>query len=272
MPDDDREPLGRDELVLRLRAAGCVFAEDEAEQLWVTFPAAPARERALRLRERGAPLEHVLGHAVFDGRRVVVAPGVFVPRRRAEPLVPLAVAAARAVDAPACLVDLGCGSGAIAAALAARVPDATVLATEIDPAAADCARRNGETYGFAVHLGDWFDALPAAYRGRVDVAVAYLPHVPTGHLGQLSTDFRAAEPLSTVHGGADGLDPLRAVLGQAPRWLRDGGVLVTMAAPHQAAGVEALAAAGGWALAATAADDDAFFVLSRTEGARPPRR
>jgi release factor glutamine methyltransferase len=272
VPDEDRGQPGRDELVLRLRAAGCVFAEDEAEQLWATFPAAQAREQALRQREQGAPLEHVLGHAVFDGRRVSVAPGVFVPRRRAEPLVPLAAAAARAVEAPACLVDLGCGSGAIAAALAVRVPGATVLATEIDPGAAACARRNAATYGFAVHRGDWFDALPAAHRGRVAVVVAYLPHVPTEHLGQLSADFRAAEPLASVHGGADGLDPLRAVLEQAPRWLRDDGVLVTMAAPHQAAGVEALAAAGGWALTAKAADDDAFFVLRRTEGARPPRR
>lgn len=251
---------GREGTARRLRAAGCVFAEDEAEQLWATFAVAAEREQAVRRRERGTPLEHVLGHALFDGRRVEVDPGVFVPRRRAEPLVGLAAAAA--LTGRPC-VDLGCGSGAIAAALAVRLPDTTVLATEVDPPAVACARRNGATYGFTVHRSDWFDALPVACRGRVGVAVAYLPHVPTAQLTLLSTDYRSAEPLVTVHGGIDGLDPLRAVLDQAPTWLGGDGALITMAASEQSADVTALAAARGWGVQAHEDGGDAFFLLRR---------
>jgi release factor glutamine methyltransferase len=266
MPAHDDARPGRDEIVQRLRTAGCVFAEDEAEQVLATFADSAARERAVVRREGGAPLEHVLGHAVFDGLRVTVEAGVFVPRRRAEPLVDLALGALGSPAESACIVDLGCGSGAISAALAVRLPAASVLATDSDAAATACARRNGEEYGFAVHRGDWFDGLPVRYRGQVDVAVAYLPHVPTGLLDRLDPDFRRAEPVAAVHGGVDGLDPLRAVLDQAPPWLREGGALVTMTASQQAPAVSALAAERGWTLHPHPLDDDLFLVLRRPTG------
>ena len=264
MPDDDARWPDRDEIVRRLRAAGCVFADDEADQLVATFPVAAQRESAVSRREGGALLEHVLGHAVFDGLRVAVEAGVFVPRRRAQPLVGMVVDAFPVAAGSGCVVDLGCGTGAIAAALAVRLPTATVLATELDPVAAACARRNAATYGFSVHRGDWFDPLPLTYQRRIDVAVGYLPHVPTGLLARLDPDFRRAEPLATVHGGSDGLDPLRAVMRQATRWLRAGGALVTMVAAQQAPALTELTAGLGWSVQSRPIDDDLFVVL------RPP--
>ncbi len=105
-------------LVARLRAAGCVFAEDEARLL--TSAGRPPAELAAMVERRaaGEPLEHVLGWAEFCGLRITVAPGVFVPRRRTEFLVARAVALARPDDV---IVDLCCGAGAIGAALAAAV-------------------------------------------------------------------------------------------------------------------------------------------------------
>ena len=261
-PDGDARP-GRAEMVRRLRAAGCVFAEEEAALLLERFPAAAEREPAVRRREQGMPLEHVLGSAEFDGVRVAVDPGVFVPRRRAEPLAGLAADALHAAAGPGCAVDLGCGSGAIAAAVAARAPGATVLAVDADPQAAACARRNAAGHGFSVYEGNWFEGLPGTCRGRVDVAVAYLPHVPTAYLDRIAADYRRAEPPATVHGGADGLDPMRAVLAQAPAWLRASGVVVTMSAAQQEAGVRALAAEGGWRVESSRHDDDVFYLLRR---------
>lgn len=263
---DDQGRPALHQLTARLRAAGCVFAEEEAAQLRARFPDGSDREGAVRRRERGTPLEHVLGFADFAGTRVAVDPRVFVPRRRAEPLVELCVTAARSMPT-ALVADLGCGTGAIAAAVSARLPQGDVVAVDDDPAAVACARRNGAEHGFEVYAGDWFDGLPARCQGRVDVAVAYLPHVPVACLDGLPADYRAAEPLPTVDGGADGLDPLRTVLDQAPRWLRADGVIITMSANGQDADVRAVAAERGWRVRMRDDDEDeerdVFHVLSR---------
>src|SRR3954471_10190874 len=132
-------PSTEADLVGRLRAAGCVFAEDEA-RLLTTAASGPADLDAMPARRvAGDPLEHVLGWAEFCGRRIAVDPGVFVPRRRTEFLVQYAASLAGPGDV---VVDLCCGSGAIGAALAAAVPGIEVHAADVDPAAVRCAWRN----------------------------------------------------------------------------------------------------------------------------------
>src|SRR5712691_12784356 len=126
-------------IVSRLRAAGCVFAEDEARLLMCTARTPDELEAMVGRRAAGLPLEQVLGWAEFCGLRITVTPGVFVPRRRTEFLVRQAAALARPGDV---IVDLCCGAGAIAAGLAAAVDQAEVHAADIDPAAVRCARRN----------------------------------------------------------------------------------------------------------------------------------
>jgi release factor glutamine methyltransferase len=163
-------------IVARLRAAGCVFAEDEAQLL-----AAAARSPAdlismVDRRAAGEPVEHVVGWAGFRGLRIIVGPGVFVPRRRTEFLVDRAVAVAQPHGV---VVDLCCGSGAIGAAIAAAIGPIELHAADIDPIAVASARRNTAAAGGAVHVGDLYDALPAALLGRVDVLVANTPYVPT---------------------------------------------------------------------------------------------
>jgi release factor glutamine methyltransferase len=229
-----------DPLVARLREVGCVFAEEEAAEIRRAVGADEKRADAVvAARANGIPLEHALGVAVFAGIEVEVGPGVFVPRSRAETLIDAAVTArpdARVV------VDLGTGSGAIAAALATRLPLAEVHAADLDPGALAYARRNAARYGFTVHEGDWWDALPPELRGRIDLAVAYLPHVPTSRLDEISGDYRTHEPNVSVAGGPDGLDPLRAVLRDLDRWLAPEGVLVTLVAEEQLRTARALSA------------------------------
>jgi release factor glutamine methyltransferase len=220
-----------DPLVARLRAVGCVFAEEEAAEIRRVVGADEQRaDAAVAARGNGIPLEHALGVAMFAGVEVGVGPGAFVPRTRAEVLVEAAIAARR--DARV-VVDLGTGSGALAAALATRLPRAEVHAADLDPAALAYARRNGVRYGFAVHEGDWWDALPRELQGRVDLAVAYLPHVPTARLDEISGDYRTHEPDLAVAGGPDGLNPLRRVVADMDRWLASEGVFVTLVAEEQ---------------------------------------
>lgn len=225
-------PAARSAIVARLRAAGCVFAEDEAELL-ISAASAPAG-LALMVERRadGHPLEHVVGWAEFCGRRYTVDPGVFVPRRRTELLVRQAVKLAP--SGTPVVVDLCCGSGALGAALVAALDGGAELhAADIDPAAVRCARRNVAAADGTVHEGDLFSPLPAVLRGRVDVLLANVPYVPTEEIGLLPPEARIHEARVALDGGADGLDIQRRVAEEAPRWLAPGGHVLIEASERQ---------------------------------------
>jgi release factor glutamine methyltransferase len=235
-------------VVERLRAAGCVFAEEEAALL---TDAGGDLDALVARRVAGEPLEQVVGWAAFAGLRVAVAPGVFVPRRRSEFLVSRALA----VTAPgATVVDVCCGTGAIGAALLAARPGLVLHAADDDPAAVACAR--GNLPGAAgVHRGDLLAALPGQLAGRVDVVVASTPYVPTSAVAAMPAEAREHEPRAALDGGGDGLDVVRRLAGQAPAWLRAGGHLLVECGGHQAeAAREALVGAGF--TAGTARDEE----------------
>ncbi|MBT3167803.1 putative protein N(5)-glutamine methyltransferase [Streptomyces sp. Vc74B-19] len=222
----------RDAVAATLRAAGCVFAEDEAELILAAAEGDPSSVDAMVARRAaGLPLELVVGWAEFGGRRISVEPGVFVPRRRTEFLVEQALA--QAPDATV-LVDLCCGSGAVGAALAAALDGAELHAADIDPVAVRCARRNVAGLGGQVHQGDLFDALPERLRGRIGILAANVPYVPSDEITLLPAEARDHEPRVALDGGADGLDVLRRVAAQAPAWLAPGGCLLVETSSHQA--------------------------------------
>ncbi|HEV7470589.1 MAG TPA: putative protein N(5)-glutamine methyltransferase [Pseudonocardia sp.] len=216
-------------VVDRLRAAGCVFAEDEAELL--TGAASSPAELAAMVERRvaGLPLEQVVGWAAFCGLRLVVEPGVFVPRRRTEFLAEQAIALARP---GAVTVDLCCGVGAVTAALVAAVERVEVYAADIDPAAVRCARRN--VAAERVFEGDLYEPLPAGLRGRVDVLAVNAPYVPTGEIRLMPPEARDHEHHVALDGGPDGLDVQRRVAAAAPQWLAPGGHLLIETSERQA--------------------------------------
>jgi release factor glutamine methyltransferase len=208
--------------VSELRAAGCVFAEDEA-RLLVEAADSPAQLAVLVSRRAGGiPLEHLLGWAEFCGLRIVVGPGVFVPRRRSELLVreALALAGERAV-----VVDLCCGSGAIGAALRAAQDGIELHAADIEAAAVEVARRNLEPGGH-VYEGDLYEPLPESLRGRVDILVVNAPYVPTEAIALMPPEARDHEPAVALDGGVDGLAVLGRIVAGASGWLAPGGDLL----------------------------------------------
>jgi release factor glutamine methyltransferase len=229
-------------IAARLRAAGCVFAEDEARLLITAAPAPADLEAMVERRIGGLPLEYVIGWAEFCGLRISIDPGVFVPRHRSEFLV--SQAAARATGG-AVVLDLCCGSGALGAALAAAVGPIELHAADIDPAAVRCAQRNLAVIGGQVYCGDLFEPLPRSLRGRVDVLIANVPYVPTGEIPLLPREARIYEPLTALDGGPDGLDLARRVAAGAPLWLAPGGHLLIEAGEHQADATAAIFADSG---------------------------
>jgi release factor glutamine methyltransferase len=201
----------RDDVVERLRAAGSVFAEDEAALL-------AGDEALIARRVAGERLEHVLGWVDFCELRLDVDPGVFIPRPQTE-----ALAQHAASLQPKLALDLFTGCGAIACVVKARNPDARVVAGELDPAAVACARRNGNRYGVEVFASDIDAGIPAELEGRVDVLTANVPYVPTPELPFVPHE---GEPPAALDGGPEGLDWIHRVFEIAPRWLKPAGRLL----------------------------------------------
>ena len=219
------------EIVADLRAAGCVFAEDEADLLLAAADTPQNLAAMLDQRVAGVPLEHILGWADFCGLRIAVDSGVFVPRRRTEFLVS---EAAGLISPGAVVVDLCCGSGAVGVAVVDALGHAELHAVDVDPAAVRCARKNVEAIGGRVYEGNLFEPLPATVRGRVDVLVACVPYVPTGSVRLLPPEARLHEPQAALDGGPDGLDVVRLVANDTRGWLKPGGHVLVETSDDQA--------------------------------------
>ncbi len=218
-------------IVARLRAAGCVFAEDEARLLGAEARTAAELDTMVQRRIDGEPLEVILGWAEFCGLRIVVEPGVFVPRQRSELLVRHAAALARPGSV---VLDLCCGTGALGAAVVARVGGIRLHAADIEPAAVRCARANVAEAGGEVYEGDLFSPLPAALRGHVEVLIVNAPYVPTDAIAMMPPEARDHEPRVALDGGQDGVDVHRRVAAEAPQWLAPGGHLLIETGESQA--------------------------------------
>jgi release factor glutamine methyltransferase len=255
-PPSGADSRGRDPAVVaRLRAAGCVFAEEEADLLTVAATTPAELARLVDLRVAGRPLEQILGWAEFCGLRIEVDPGVFVPRRRSEFLVGRAVAlSAGGSRVPLVIADLCCGTGAIGVAVARAVRAADLYAADIDPAAVKCARRNVATVGGQAFQGDLFAAFPSSLRGRIDVLTVNAPYVPTDEIRFMPPEARLHEPRIALDGGPDGVGLHRRVAAQAADWLSAAGRLLIETSDQQGTLTAAAVSDGG--LAATVVTDD----------------
>jgi len=246
-------------IVNRLRAAGCVFAEEEAQLLISAAQTTAELDDMVNRRIAGLPLEHILGWAEFCGLRIAVDTGVFVPRQRTEYLVRQAIALARS---GAVVVDLCCGSGALGAVLAANVEQIELHAVDIDPVAVRCAHKNIAIAGGHVYEGDLYEPLPSTLRNRVEILVANVPYVPTESIRLLPPEARIYEAPVALHGGEDGLDVMRRVATEAALWLIPGGHLLVETSERQVPlAVEIFARNGLTPQVATDQELDATIVI-----------
>ena len=219
----------RARVVRMLAEGGCVAPGAEADALFgAAIEGVGSIEELVARRLRGEPLAWIIGWVRFCGVRLNIDAGVFVPRphsealaRRAVPLLPTLGMA----------VDLCTGSGAVAAVLGSARPRATVVATDVDPVAIECARRNG----VRALLGDLDEPVPPSWRGRVDVMTAVVPYVPTEELHLLPRDVLANEPRRALDGGPRGTAVLPRAAEAAARWLRPGGSVLLEVGGDQAA-------------------------------------
>lgn len=239
-----------DSTVATLRAAGCVFAAEEAALILnaANEAAEPDIQRrlndAITRRSAGEPLEYVVGWARFCGLRIAVGTGMFIPRRRSEFMAELALLHGR--DASV-IVELCCGVGPFATTLAVGLPQAAIYAADIDPVQTEYARRNLALFAdrARVYVGDLYEALPNELRGQVDLIVANAPYVPSGDIATLPAEAREYEPIHTLDGGSDGLAVQRDIAAGAAYWLAPGGHILVETSTHQSDGSRALFAQAG---------------------------
>jgi len=190
-------------------------------------------EALLGRREAREPLQHIVGSTVFRYVTLQVRAGVFVPRPETEVVAQVAIDEAKVIAAGGrrpLVVDLCCGTGAIAVSAATEVPAAVVHAIDASREAVDLARINADAAHAAnltVGHGDVADAgVLAELNGTIDVLVSNPPYIPSGAI-PIDPEVRDYDPPSALFGGGDdGLDVPRAVVAAAVRLLRPGGLFI----------------------------------------------
>jgi release factor glutamine methyltransferase len=264
-----------------LREAGVVPAEAEARFLveqasgygpddWVEASEvrAPMRAEAhlwgmVERRCGGEPLQYVMGSWSFRDLELMVDARVLIPRPETEVVVEVALEEAvrsglrrsrrrLALVEPApseVVVDLGTGSGAIALALEAELPDVEVWATDVSDDALAVAQANVSGCAAArvrVAQGSWFAALPDELRGKVRLVVTNPPYVSEAEFEALPEEVAKYEPRRALVSGPTGTEAIEELLDDALAWLAPGAALVCELAPRQAVAMQTHARALGY--------------------------
>jgi release factor glutamine methyltransferase len=210
--------------------------EDEAAE-YVAF---------LERRHKGEPIQYIIGETEFYGLPFRVTPAVLIPRPETEHSVEKIIALCRGLE-QARIVDVGTGSGAIAVALAHKLPQAHVTATDISTEALAIAKQNAERNSVAQRIRFLHgDLLTPASGESFDVVASNPPYISNGDRASLDVEVREHEPETALFAGVDGLAIYRRLIPQATEALRPGGHIVLEIGYDQRDAVSQLLAASGF--------------------------
>jgi release factor glutamine methyltransferase len=177
--------------------------------------------RYLHERLKGKPTQYITKRQEFYGREFRVSPDVLIPRPETEHLIEAVLRVARTARR---FIDVGTGSGAIAATLALEL-GAAAFATDISPAAVRTARENAARLNAPVHAMVC-DLLSAVATASMELVVSNPPYVPLTQIEGLQREVRDWEPHVALFGGPTGCDLYDRLVADAPRVLRPGGWLI----------------------------------------------
>lgn len=197
-------------------------------------------------RAAGEPIQYITGEAEFYSLPFRVTPDVLIPRPETEHLVEKVLECAARFDEPS-IVDVGCGSGAIAVALAHNLPQARITATDVSPRALAVAKGNAVRNGVGDRIrfmrGNLLGAVP---REQFDIVASNPPYVPEMDRATLAVEVCDHEPAIALFAGSDGLDVIRRLIPETHRILVPGGFLVMEFGYGQWPAVSALLAETGF--------------------------
>jgi release factor glutamine methyltransferase len=188
----------------------------------------------------GEPIQYIVREQEFYGLPFRVTPDVLIPRPETEHLVEKALELAAQFEWPR-IVDVGTGSGAIAIALAHRLPEAHIAAIDISVSALILANKNAKQNGLRgrIRFMD-SDLLAAVADERFQIVVSNPPYVPLTDRESLSAEVREHEPALALFAGEDGLDVYRRLIPEAFAVLETGGYVALEIGYRQAEAVKAL--------------------------------
>jgi len=176
-------------------------------------------------RSRFEPVSRILGTREFYGRSFRVTPDVLDPRGDTETLIGAALRLVKG-KGPLRILDIGTGSGAIAATLLAELPEATAVASDLSAAALAVAKGNAEALGVADRASfvedNWFEGI----EGKFDLLVSNPPYIPLGDIAGLAPDVREFDPPRALDGGPDGLEAYRRLANGAGGHLAPKGHII----------------------------------------------
>lgn len=188
----------------------------------------------------GKPIQYIIGYREFMGLSFKVDKNVLVPRCDTEVLVESALERLPS-DREILVADMGTGSGAIGVSIAHYMPNAKVLATDLDEGALGVASANAKMHGVEDRVeflkGDMFYAFGAESLGMFDAIISNPPYIPTGEIATLSRDVSKYEPRGALDGGEDGLDFYRQISSKGHLFLKEGGFIALEVGYGQAAPV-----------------------------------
>jgi release factor glutamine methyltransferase len=196
----------------------------------------------------GEPMARILGEAEFYGLVFKLNASTLVPRPETEMLVDFALASLPP-DRPSRILDLGTGTGCVALAILAHLPQASAVGVDISPEAVACATANAEaldlTARFEARAGYWYK--PIGRNERFDLIVSNPPYVRTGEIAGLMAEVRDHDPRAALDGGIDGLNAHRAVAFTARNFIEPGGLIALECGAGQGEAVATILRTGGFA-------------------------
>jgi release factor glutamine methyltransferase len=230
-PDESAEGTLR---ALWFKAAGQPLGLRQARALDLPLlddEASVELEGLVRRRLAGAPLAHLTGRQDFMDLVLLATPDALIPRRETELLARHAIRKiGERKGAPTLVIDVCCGAGNVALAVAHHEPAAVVFGSDLDPGATELARANAQ---FTGHLdvefrtGDLLDPFQEPrFLGQVDILTCNPPYISSPRVDEMETEIREHEPRAAFDGGALGVTILRRLVRESPSWLRPGGWLI----------------------------------------------
>ena len=187
-------------------------------------------KKLLERRAKHEPLQYITEHQEFWSLSFKVSPSVLIPRPETELLVEesiMELSKSFPEEESIEILDIGTGSGALAAALASELKGAHLTGVDISPEAARLARENIEANNLSSSVsileGDLFE--PVGDKS-FHLIVSNPPYIPHGDLDSLQPEVAEFEPLSALDGGDDGLDYYRRIIPESLKYLIPGGWLM----------------------------------------------